>query len=52
LNVTLYVYPEEEIEEIDVMKEWAELKRVETELGAIEKKIEGYLAELMEAGDV
>jgi type I restriction enzyme M protein len=52
LNVTLYVYPEEEIEEIDVMKEWAELKRVEIELGAIEKKIEGYLAELMEAGDV
>jgi len=52
LNVTLYVYPEEEIEEIDVMKEWEGLKRIEKELGDVENKIEGYLAELREAGDV
>ena len=46
LNVTLYVFPEEETEEIDVTKEWEELCRLEGELGEIEKKIEGYLREL------
>lgn len=52
LNVTLYVYPEEEIEEIDVMKEWEEIKKIDKELGVVEKKIEGYLTELMETEDV
>jgi type I restriction enzyme M protein len=52
LNVTLYVYPEEEIEEIDVMQEWKELKVIDREIGDVEKKIEGYLVELKEAGDV
>jgi len=52
LNVTLYVYPEEEIEEIDVMQEWMELKVIDKEIGDVEKKIEGYLAEFKEAGDV
>ncbi len=42
LNVTLYVFPEEETEEIDVAKEWEELKRIEKEIFVIEEKIEGY----------
>jgi type I restriction enzyme M protein len=46
LNVTLYVFPEEEVEEIDVAKEWENLRRIEGELGGIEKKIEGYLREI------
>ncbi len=46
LNVTLYVFPEEEIEEIDVTKEWEGLRKVERELVEVEKKIEGYLKEL------
>lgn len=46
LNVTLYVFPEEEMEEIDVAKEWEESKRIERELLVVEKKIEGYLEEL------
>jgi type I restriction enzyme M protein len=46
LNVTLYVFPEEETEEIDVAKEWEELKGIEKEIFAIEDKIEGYLKEL------
>ena len=43
LNVTLYVFPQEEIEEIDVAKEWSELKRIKEEIAKIEEKIEGYL---------
>jgi type I restriction enzyme M protein len=46
LNVTLYVFPEEETEEIDVAKEWEELRRIEKEIFATEEKIEGYLQEL------
>ncbi|TET46251.1 SAM-dependent DNA methyltransferase [candidate division TA06 bacterium] len=46
LNVTLYVFPEEEIEEIDISKEWKEIQRTEKELQEVEKKIEGYLKEL------
>ncbi|MDI7259308.1 MAG: type I restriction-modification system subunit M [Thermodesulfobacteriota bacterium] len=46
LNVTLYVFPEEETEEIDVAKEWEELKEIEKEIFAVEDKIEGYLREL------
>ena len=46
LNVTLYVYPEEEVEEIDVEKEWEELKETEKKISEVEKKIEGYLEEL------
>ncbi len=43
LNVTLYVFPEEEIEEIDVHQEWRELKKIEAELAGIEERIEAYL---------
>jgi type I restriction enzyme M protein len=46
LNVTLYVFPEDEVEEIDVRKEWRELQGIEKELSGIERKLEGYLKEL------
>jgi len=46
LNVTLYVFPEEEVEEIDVTREWEELRKVEREVLAIDEKIEDYLKEL------
>jgi type I restriction enzyme M protein len=46
LNVTLYVFPQEEIEEIDIEKEWKDLKNLENEINVIENKIEGYLKEL------
>jgi type I restriction enzyme M protein len=46
LNVTLYVFPEEETEEIDVAKEWEELRGLEKDIIAVEEKIEGYLKEL------
>jgi len=46
LNVTLYAYPEEEIEEIDIEKEWKELKEIEENIGEVTGKIENYLAEL------
>jgi type I restriction enzyme M protein len=45
LNVTLYVFPEEEAEEIDVAKEWKELARIERELEEVNRKLEGYLRE-------
>jgi len=43
LNVTLYVYPEVEYEEIDVEKEWAEITRIDEELKEVDRKIEEYL---------
>ena len=46
LNVTLYVFPEEETEEIDVAKEWEELRKLEVELVEVEMRIEGYIREL------
>lgn len=46
LNVTLYVFPEEEVEEIDVAKEWKEVLRVNQELAELEGRIENYLKEL------
>ncbi|MBE0433321.1 SAM-dependent DNA methyltransferase [candidate division WOR-3 bacterium] len=46
LNVTLYVFPEEEIEEIDIPKERRELKKIERELAKITEKLDGYLREL------
>jgi len=48
LNVTLYVFPEEEVEKIDIAQEWEELRKVEAELADVEKKIEVYLRELKE----
>ena len=46
LNVTLYVFPEEEIEEIDITKEWQELQKIEDEIKKVEEKIEEYLKEV------
>ena len=48
LNVTLYVLPEEKLEEIDVNKEWEELGEIEGEIKETEKKIEGYLGEIQD----
>jgi type I restriction enzyme M protein len=46
LNVTLYVYPEEETEDIDVNKEWQEYLELKKEDEKIDEKIEGYLKEI------
>jgi type I restriction enzyme M protein len=46
LNVTLYVFPEEPEEIIDINKEWAELRRLEAESHELDNKIEGYIKEL------
>lgn len=46
LNVTLYVFPEEEIEDIDLAKAWEELYKIEDELSTVEAKISGYLEEI------
>jgi type I restriction enzyme M protein len=48
LNVTLYVFPKEEVEQIDLAKEWNELKLIEQEIAEVDKKIEGYLKEIGE----
>ncbi len=52
LNVTLYVFPEEETEVIDTAQEWEALRKIEDELAEVERKIEGYLEELGGATDV
>ncbi|TES92695.1 MAG: SAM-dependent DNA methyltransferase [Candidatus Cloacimonadota bacterium] len=46
LNVTLYVFPEEEVEEIDIAKEWKELNGLEKEIDKTTKKLAQYLEEL------
>jgi type I restriction enzyme M protein len=46
LNVTLYVFPEERAEGIDVEKEWDELREVEEDIGKVETKIQGFLKEV------
>ncbi len=46
LNVTLYVVPIEESEQIDILKEYEELKKLEEERLEVCKKLEGYLSEL------
>lgn len=46
LNVTLYVYPEEKIEQIDIAKEWKELNALDKEINKVTEKIDGYLKEL------
>lgn len=50
LNVTLYVFPEEETENIDVLKEWEELRQLEKEILETEAKIESYLKEIYKEG--
>jgi len=46
LNVTLYVYPVEEEEQIDIPAEWRAIQKVNQELQEVEEKIAGYLKEL------
>lgn len=46
LNITLYVFPEEIEEVIDIEKEWAELRRLEAESQELDTKIAGYIKEL------
>ncbi len=46
LNVTLYVFPEEEIENIDVAKEWSEILSIDERIKNVTEKIEEYLKEL------
>jgi len=43
LNVTLYVFPQEEVEEIDIKKEWEEERKIEKKIAEINNKIEEYL---------
>ena len=46
LNVTLYVMLVEEKEQINIFKEFSELKELEKERQEVEKKIEEYITEL------
>lgn len=48
LNVTLYVFPKEEAEKIDVTREWEEVHKIEEEIARIEGRIEEYLREIRE----
>ncbi len=43
LNVTLYVFPVEEEEDIDVDAEWNEIKKINEKLKDVDAKIEEYL---------
>ena len=45
-EVARQLFNEEEIEEIDVDREWEELKMIEKEIIEVEGRIEGYLMEL------
>ncbi|MCZ3366536.1 MULTISPECIES: type I restriction-modification system subunit M [Methanobacterium] len=47
LNVSLYAFPEDKIEDIDIAKEWEDLKKLELELQAIDEKVRGYLEEVL-----
>jgi len=48
LNVTLYVFPEEEVEEIDIAKEWKTLIEIDRKLLESQDKLLNYLKELGE----
>ncbi len=50
MNVTLYVFPKEKLEEIDLAKEWSELAHIESEIQETVKKMEGHLEELKMVG--
>lgn len=49
LNVTLYVMPTEKGEEIDIIREWKELKELEKEKQDVIGKLEQYLSEITQA---
>jgi type I restriction enzyme M protein len=46
LNVSFYVMPIEEVEDINIVKEFSELKTLEKERQEAEKKLEQYISEL------
>jgi len=50
LNVTLYVSPEKDVEEIDIPKTWAEIQKVEAELRTVDEEVAGYLKEIGYSG--
>jgi type I restriction enzyme M protein len=49
LNVTLYIIEEDEGEQVDVSKEWMELKELERERQEIASKLEEYVSEITRA---
>ena len=49
LNVPLYVMPIEEREEIDIFKEFSELKELEKQREEVRKRVEEFLSELNKA---
>jgi type I restriction enzyme M protein len=49
LNVTLYVMAEEEGEQIDIAKEFTELKELERQRQEVASKLEGYVSEIAQA---
>ncbi|MEM4383918.1 MAG: type I restriction-modification system subunit M [Candidatus Caldarchaeum sp.] len=49
LNVTLYVMPAEKGEEIDIFKEFEELKALEVERAGTMAKLEGHIQQIKEA---
>ena len=49
LNVTLYVMPNEEKEEIDILKEFQELKELEKERHDVMMRVEQYILGIVEA---
>lgn len=46
LNVPLYIFPEEEEEEIDIIEEWKQLQKIEEEIKELNKKIASHLKRL------
>ena len=46
LNVTLYVFQEKEIEEIDLEMTWKEIQMIEGKLRVVEEEIAGHLKEI------
>jgi type I restriction enzyme M protein len=50
LNVTLYVIPNEMREEIDILKEFQELKELEKERQDVMMRVEQYVIEIARAG--
>ena len=49
LNVTLYVMPEEEEEQIDITKEYAELKELERQRQEVASRLEQFISEITQA---
>ena len=46
LNVTLYVSPQKDVEEVDIPATWSAIRSVEVELQTVDKEIAGYLKEI------